>query len=276
MTAAASVTWLFVPGDRPDRFDRAVAAKADQVIIDLEDAVAPAAKLQARQETAQWLSSGGEAWVRLNGRQTPWFDHDVADLADASGLRGFILPKCQDPDEVMALADVARRRLGVIALIESAGGVVGAQAIAACPATARLAFGAVDFALDIEASESRDALLAARSFLVLASRAAGKPAPIDSVTTALSPAVAAADALHARELGFGGKLCIHPRQVGPVSAAFRPTEDEVSAARAVLRAARASDDGVTTIGGRMIDRPVIERAQRIVEKASGNPAESNR
>ena len=276
MNAASSVTWLFVPGDRPDRFDRAVAAKADEIIIDLEDAVAPAAKLQARQETAQWLSSGGEAWVRLNGRQTSWFDHDAANLAGAPGLRGFILPKCEDPDEVMALADVARRRLDVIALIESAGGVVGAQAIAACPATVRLAFGAVDFALDIDASESRNALLAARSFLVLASRAAGKPAPIDSVTTALSPAVAAADALHARELGFGGKLCIHPRQVGPVSAAFRPTEDEVSAARAVLRAARASD-GVTTIGGRMIDRPVIERAQRIVEKASsGNPAESNR
>ena len=276
MNAASSVTWLFVPGDRPDRFDRAVAAKADEIIIDLEDAVAPAAKFQARQETAQWLSSGGAAWVRLNGRQTPWFDHDAANLADAPGLRGFILPKCEDPDEVMALADVARRRLDVIALIESAGGVVGAQAIAACPATVRLAFGAVDFALDIDASESRNALLAARSFLVLASRAAGKPAPIDSVTTALSPAVAAADALHARELGFGGKLCIHPRQVGPVSAAFRPTEDEVSAARAVLRAARASD-GVTTIGGRMIDRPVIERAQRIVEKASsGNPAESNR
>ncbi|MCA2230277.1 HpcH/HpaI aldolase/citrate lyase family protein [Nonomuraea aurantiaca] len=266
---ASSVTWLFVPGDRPDRFAKAAAAGADQVIIDLEDAISPHAKDQARQAAAHWLTAGGQCWVRVNAPGTPWHDDDLSTLGGLPALRGIVVPKAEDASDLIELAARLAPGTDLIALVESARGILNAAALTNCEAVARLAFGAIDFALDIDADDTDDALLLARGTLVLASRAAGKPAPIDSVTTNLAPPAAAADARRARALGFGGKLLIHPAQVREAQEAFRPTDAQAEWARGVLDTAGQASNGAVGKDGHMLDRPVIDRARRIIDRTSG-------
>jgi citrate lyase subunit beta/citryl-CoA lyase len=267
--AASSSTWLFVPGDRPERFPRAAASEADQMIIDLEDAVSPDAKDRAREEASNWLAAGNQSWVRVNAPGTPWHDDDIYVLRNVATLRGIVVPKAERASDFAALAARVAPHTKLIALVESARGVMNAASIADCDAVARLAFGAIDFALDIDADESDDALLLASGTLVIASRAARKPAPLGSVTTNLAPLAVAADARRARALGFGGKLLIHPAQVDPAAEAFRPTDQQVEWACAVLDAAHDSPNGAIGKDGHMLDRPVIDRAQRIVDRARG-------
>lgn len=263
--SGTAASWLFVPGDRPDRFDKAVAAGADEVIIDLEDAVAPADKVTARNAAVDWLATGS-AWVRVNAAGTPWHEDDVRTLATARGLRGLVVPKAED---VEALEAVRRELLGrpIVALVETALGLARAIDIARCPGVERLAFGSIDFALDIGSSEDDTALLLARSTLVVGSRVAGKAAPIDGVTTALTdPDAVRRDAERARGLGFGGKLCIHPTQVAVVGAAFRPTPEQVAWARQVLDDASSGAGVVASSTGQLIDKPVLDRARRILDQ----------
>lgn len=263
-----STTWLFVPGDRPDRFDKAVASGADQIVIDLEDAVASDHKTRARWAAAEWLGADGQAWVRINAHGSAWHDHDVDAIADAAGLRGVVVPKAEDTEHLAALAARLPGR-SIVALIETALGVHNAHRVAAVPGVERLAFGSIDFAVDIDAAEDDQALLLARGSLVLASRVAGLPAPIDGVTVATrdTEAVAAA-ARRARGLGFGAKLCIHPAQVAPVAAAFRPREDEIAWARRILAATGDTGSGAASVAGELVDLPVLARAQRILDRAS--------
>ncbi|GAA1005081.1 citryl-CoA lyase [Acrocarpospora pleiomorpha] len=264
MTADTAVTWLFVPGNRPERFDKAARSGADRVIVDLEDAVTPAAKESARQSVVRWLSGGRTAWVRINGSATPWHDHDLACLSDLPGLAGLVVPKAEDPADLDRIRQVVGGSTALVALIETARGVRDAHRIAEFTPVARLAFGAIDFALDIDAAETDQALLLARSTLVVASRAAGKPAPLDGVTQELGdPRAAAGDAARARALGFGGKLCIHPAQIAAVRSAFEPSAEEVEWARRVLEHAEGPGAGVTP-DGQFVDKPVVERARRIV------------
>src|SRR5690606_34807527 len=146
----------------------------------------------------------------------------------------------------------------VIALIESAIGIGNAREIARAEGVARLAFGSVDFCADLGCMHARNVLLPARFELVMASRLAGIAAPIDGVTLEMQVAEAAAsDAAHARALGMGGRLCIHPSQVEPVLSAFRPTEAEIKWAQKIL----ASGDGAVSIDGVMVDEPVRIRAR---------------
>jgi citrate lyase subunit beta / citryl-CoA lyase len=254
-------TWLFTPGNRPDRFDKAASSGADQIILDLEDSVEPSAKDEARRSVVEWLSHGGAAWVRINAKDSDYYEADVRMLAELPGLLGFMVPKAEVP---AALEELGRRLppRGLIPLIETAVGVHRAAEIGACEGVDRLAFGSIDFALDIEAAETSQSLLFARSQLVIASRVNGLPAPVDGVTTELrDTAAVAAAAEYARVLGFGGKLCIHPAQLASAAAAFAPTSDEVRWATEVLAVeqgdARVVDD-------RMVDRPVALRASRIL------------
>ncbi|MBJ8348365.1 CoA ester lyase [Antrihabitans sp. YC2-6] len=257
-----SATWLFVPGDRPERFDKAAASGADEVVIDLEDAVAVENKTAARQATADWLVSG-QAWVRINAYGTEWYDDDVAAILATPGLRGVMVPKAEDAQHLSALA--ARLRVGIVALVESALGIHNAFDLAAAEGVERLAFGSIDFAVDIDATEDDQALLLARNTLVLASRVAGLPAPIDGVTVATRDADAiSAAAGQARKLGFGGKLCIHPAQIDPAASAFRPREDEIAWARKVVE---TFDGGAARLDGQMIDLPVRTRAERLLARA---------
>lgn len=261
---------LFVPGDRSDRFDKAAASGADLVVCDLEDSVRTDAKDAARDNVTQWLSRGGMAAVRVNGAASPWHESECEALEGLNGLVAVIVPKSEDPQ---ALATVHERLGGdvpLIALIETALGLHRAYQLATTPGVSRLAFGALDFALDIEADIEADgdelALLHARSTLVVASRAAARAQPIDGVTLSLDdPTRASTDAASARKLGFTGKLCIHPRQISAVNAAFTPTAASVDHARRVVQAA---DDGAAArLDGQMVDAPVLERACRVLRQA---------
>ncbi len=260
-------TFLFVPGSRPDRFARAADSGAEQVILDLEDAVEPDVKDSAREAVCAWLASGGQGIVRVNAASTPWFREDCEAIAGAAGLAGVMLPKSEDPAVIAELARLLGPARPVVALVETALGIRDADAIAAAIGVARIAFGSVDFSTDIGCSHTREPLLLARSTLVRASRAAGIAAPVDGVTTDLDDETAAADdARYARTLGFRGKLCIHPRQLAPVVAAFRPTDGEVAWATRVVDA--ASDGSAQRVDGQMVDRPVLDRARQMLADSS--------
>ena len=271
----SAVTWLFVPGDRPERFAKAAAAGADAVILDLEDAVPPGHKDAARSHVLGWLGAGNRGWVRINGVGSSWYAADLVALAGAPGLAGFVVPKAEDPDALdelkSQLGHGAAPAAGVVALVESALGVHRALDLATCDAVDRLAFGSIDFAVDIGADGSWGSLLAARNALVLASRVAGIAAPVDGVTTALhDPDQLQADVATARSLGFTGKLCIHPSQLPTVRAGFAPSEQEVEWARRVLAAVGhlADEAGAVAVDGAMVDAPVLARARRILDSAA--------
>ncbi len=255
---------LFVPANRPERFKKAAASGADAVILDLEDAVAPEAKQEARRSVHLGLGlSEHPVLVRINGMGSAWHGDDVA-LVSSLPVDGIILPKAEIGRSLLRLAADLRRRLPIIALIETARGLRDAFEIAAFPGIARLAFGSIDFCAEMGCSHTREALLSARSSLVFASRLAGKLPPLDGVTTSVDdPNLAREDARYARDLGFGGKLAIHPRQIGPIYAGFRPDEGEVAWAHRVLRAG----EGAVAVDGAMVDAPVRTRAHSIIARA---------
>ena len=266
----AARSLLFVPGNRPERFAKAAATAADLVIVDLEDAVPDEHKASARDAVAAWLSAGGRAAVRVNGTKSVYYQQDVNALADLLGLVAVVVPMADDP---AALADLHQQMgagVQIVALIETALGIVRAVELAFTPGVTRLAFGHLDFAADIDSSIDDEAMLMARSTLVVACRAAGLPGPVDGVTTALDdPAVAGADAARARRLGFAGKLCIHPAQVEAVNAAFSPSADEIAWAQRIIEASTAS--GVARVDGHMVDAPVILKAQSILARGKETP-----
>jgi len=255
---------LFVPGDRPERFAKAAASGADAVIVDLEDAVAPGRKELARAMARSDFTSL-PVILRINGVSTPWCRQDLATAAELS-FAAIMVPKAElESFDDLAALDM---RAPVIALIETGRGLVEVRQIAALPFVARLAFGSVDYSADIGCEHTNEALLSARSELVLASRLALKSAPLDGVTTQIDDAEKVTkDARYGRSLGFGGKLCTHPNQIRPVMASYRPTEDEISWARSVL----ASGDGAVALDGAMVDEPVRIRARAILAKISDEP-----
>lgn len=260
-------SYLFVPGDRPERFDKACAAGADAVIVDLEDAVAPARKTAARASVAAWLSPAQPVLLRINSADSEWFAQDL-ELCTLPGVAGVVLPKSEQLADLQRLAAI-RAGLAVLPLIETAQGFDHARQLASVPGVQRLLFGSIDFQLDLGIEDDDEALLYFRSQLVLASRLAGIQAPVDGVTTALdNPEQLRADTLRARRLGFAGKLCIHPAQVAAVNLHFSPSSDEQAWARRVLAAAEAAQGAAVALDGKMIDRPVILRAQRIAAQAT--------
>lgn len=257
---------LFVPGTRPDRFGKALASGADRVILDLEDAVAPADKDAARRGIAGWLARDHHVLIRINGSETPYFADDL-EIARLSGVAGVLLPKAE---RVEALAILAASLPGcaLLPIIETAKGVEQVQAIAGAPAVCRLAFGTIDFMADLGIPEDVPGVLdSARFALVMASRLAGLAPPVDGVTQDIAPSGAIeTDARRSRAFGFGGKLCIHPQQVMAVNAAFAPTAAEVDFARRVV--AQAEHKAVFALDGRMVDAPVILQARRTLAQAS--------
>lgn len=258
---------LFVPGDRPERFAKAAASGTDLVIIDLEDAVAAEHKTLARQHMAQWLADEGQAAVRINAVPSEHYHDDWSALVEKPGLLAVMVPMAEDPLALAGLAGDLDGRVPVIALIETALGVVRAREIAEVEGVVRLGIGHLDLAVDLGSSDNRTALLLSRSTLVLASRAAGIAGPMDGVTTALDDVgVCIDDARYARELGFSGKLAIHPTQVEPVNTAFSPSEDEVAWAEKVIEVA-GQDGSAVRVDGQMVDPPVIDMARQTLARA---------
>ncbi len=264
-------SYLFVPGDRPERFAKAIASGADAVIIDLEDAVAPAAKSGARAAVAANLAAARPVLVRINGPRTEWFREDVQ-LCRLPGVAGVVLPKAERVDDVRYVAETAGNDMPILPLIETARGFANVEAIARSAWVERLLFGSLDLQLDLGIAGDGEELNYFRSRLVLVSRLAALAAPVDGVTTALDdPAVLRAETLRAKRFGFGGKLCIHPKQVSVVNECFGPSEAEIAWARRVVEAARATPHGAVALDGNMIDRPVLARAEAILRAVSDKP-----
>jgi len=258
---------LFVPGSRPERFDKALAAAASAVIIDLEDAVAPADKDQARAALAAWLRPEHAVIVRINSADTAWFDHDLA-LCGAPGVAGVMVPKAESARTLAAVTAAGARAL--MPLVESAAGLAALGALAAAPGVWRLAFGSIDLQVDLGLKDAtEDELGPFRLQLVLASRLAGIGAPVDGVSVAIDDEHRLPqDVQRARRLGFGGKLCLHPKQVGAVNRGLAPSEAELDWARRVLAAAATSGGAAVAVDGKMVDKPVLLRAEAILQEVS--------
>ena len=265
--SADARTILFVPGDRPERFDKGWSSPADALILDLEDAVLPERKAQARAEVARWLSPARPVWIRCNAVGTDWFEQDM-ELATRPGIAGVMLPKAEAiPAELAAV--VSRSGIPIIPLIETAEGLHRALDTARSAGVLRLAFGSIDFQVDLGLDGEDDALLFARSQLVMVSRLAGIGRPLDGVTADVqNHALLRGDALRARRLGFGGKLCIHPSQIQTVHDCLAPTAGEREWAERVLAAVRDGAPGATTVDGKLVDFPVVKKAEQIMKMAA--------
>ena len=268
---ARARSFLFVPATRPERFAKALASGADAVIIDLEDAVAPADKEAARQALlpallALDLAQRSRVLVRINAAATTWHAGDLGSLREwlAHGLGAVMVPKAES---AAGLADVAHAAgpCVLLPLIESVAGLDAANALAASPQVLRLAFGHLDFQADagLACGVDESELVSVRLALVLASRRAALPAPVDGVSPGTQDtAQLACDAARGRRGGFGGKLCIHPAQVAVVNAAFTPSAAEIDWAQRVVAGFTAAGGGVFSLDGRMVDAPVLLLAQR--------------
>ena len=267
---------LFVPAIRPDRFEKAVATGADAVCLDLEDGVAFGQKDEARDKAVALLGGRppcrAEVILRVNEPSSALGDRDLAAVL-AAGVRpdALMVPKVGEADTIRALERrlaPALEGLPLVVQIETARGLAAAEAIvAASPNVAVLFFGAVDLSAELGCAIEWDALLYARSRVVAAAALAG----VDVMDTPFMDARATAqlgdEARAVRRLGFTGKAAIHPAQVPVIQAAFSPDEDEVAWAGRIVEAYEANEGGVLLVDGRLIERPVIASAQRILTVA---------
>ncbi|WP_458376751.1 HpcH/HpaI aldolase/citrate lyase family protein [Pseudomonas pergaminensis] len=256
---------LFVPGTRPDRFSKAALSGADAIIIDLEDAVAKADRPTAREMIRSALVSGSaylcEVYIRINGSETDDHESDLTLLDCLPNTIGIVLAKAENPRDIVELRKRYPSRR-IIGLIETAKGIASARGLA--PLVNRLAFGSIDYANSLGAAHSDRALLAARSELVFACAFAGCPGPIDGVTTSISSKDAVfKDSVAAKELGFKGKLLIHPSQVIESLKAMVPDEDKIDEARRMLAAVGVAASGFE---GKMVDAPVLLAARKLVQE----------
>lgn len=263
-------SYLFVPGDRPERFDKALASGAHAVILDLEDAVAPSHKLLARAAVREWLvQTEARVWLRVNSADTPWHSDDCA-LLELPAVCGVMLPKAEGASALTRLATALRPDQSIIPLIESVAGWFDALAVAKAPQVHRLAFGSMDFMVDSGIQGDGEELDAVRTQLVLVSRMAGVLPPIDGVSLAIdNDQQLDADVRRSRRYGFGAKLCIHPKQIAGVHASFMATPQEIDWAHRVLNALASNPLGAITVDGKLVDKPIAMRAQAILDEIPG-------
>lgn len=260
---------LFCPADRPDRYAKALE-RADAVILDLEDAVAPGKRAEARAALAENPLDPARTIVRVNPAGTPDYDADLAALR-ATAYRTVMLAKAETAEDLAGLEDY-----DVVALCETALGVLNAPAIAAERHVVALMWGAEDLVASLGGSSSRDASGAyrdvaahARSRVLLAAGAFGKTA-IDSVYVDIPDHEGLlAESVDAQASGFGAKASIHPGQMPVIRRAFTPTEEEADRARRVLAAAEESG-GAFTFEGRMVDEPLLRHARATLARSAGS------
>jgi len=271
-----SSAFLFVPGTRPERFAKALDSGADGVIIDLEDAVAVEDKKKARDAIrSAWPTFSAEQKKRLIIRSnSPGSQFYAADLILAQELdvACLLIPKSESLDQINGAAQILPNT-AIIPMIETAIGLDRINDIATAEQVLRLALGNLDLQADLgmvcDSQESE--LHTARFQIVLASRLAQIAPPIDGVTPSTDDIERITnDAERAKRMGFGGKLCIHPKQVPLVKAAFLPSAEEISWAFRVIEADKASKGGAVKLDGRMIDHPVVLLAQRTLASSGKN------
>ena len=252
-------SWLLVAATRPDDFDVAEASRADQIILDVEDAVDPRLKASARDDVISWLSSGGSGWVRINDRASDYWSDDVDGLAGLPGLRGVMLAKTEAAVHVSETFDRLRGKTPVIPLVESAVGIKDAADIARARGAYRLAFGSGDYRRDTGTSSDDLAMAYPRSRLVVASRVGKLPGPIDGPTVGTNHPVLREQSGVAVALGMTGKLCLDIEQLPIINEVISPTRSDVAWAREFLADFEAR--------GRVIrdgsDLPRLGRAEKI-------------
>ena len=268
------VSYLFVPGDRPDRFAKALAAGAQAIIIDLEDAVAPDAKSSAREHIRAWTASRPgvdvNVLVRINDVATPWFETDLTLIRDCA-IRGVVLPKAERAADIARVMAALARGGFVVPIVETARGVLNVDEVAGAGGVQRIAFGTLDYAVDLDLSGDERGLIYPACRMALASKSAGIATPIAGVTPEIgNDAKLDSDLQFARACGFGAKLCIHPSQLAHTQRAFTPTAEEIAWAQRVI-AAVESGRGAVQVDGKMVDRPVILKAHVILERAAPLP-----
>jgi citrate lyase subunit beta/citryl-CoA lyase/(S)-citramalyl-CoA lyase len=265
---------LFVPGNRPERFGKAIMTAADAVCVDLEDAVPPDQKEKARDLVFKdWLGQPKtpipKRGVRINGLSTLAGFADVAALHEAIGWGDFLMiPKTQSASEL----DNVRAAIGADCpplwpIVESAKGLENAFAIAAVEGVGGVLFGGADFSADIGSTMDWDALFYARGRLAAACGAAGVELLDVPYLDVKDPEGLAATTARIKAMGFTGRACIHPDQVDVVNAAFTPTEAEIARAKRVIAALAEAKGQAALLDGKMIEKPVILAAQRVLERA---------
>jgi citrate lyase subunit beta / citryl-CoA lyase len=280
-------SWMFVPGNKERFLVKAASSDADCVLLDLEDGVLPDSKLDARAMVAAALRTtfAPQRYVRINAAPTPWFSDDLAAVVPAAP-NGVCLPKCDDARQVRDLsarlddleeaAGVTPGSTRILAAIESPTAVLAAASIArAHPRLVGLMLGAEDLALEIGLGTVRQGeaaeLVFARSMVVYAAAAAGVVS-VDGVFPDLDDADGMEhDTLQARQLGFAGKATFNPRQIAVINRIFSPRADDIAYAKKVVAAFEAAElrgDASVAVGGQLVDRPIVARAQRLLELAS--------
>ena len=262
------LTWLYVPGDRPPIVTKALAAGADVVVVDLEDAVAPDRKAYARAATAELLSEPQlNVHVRMNALDTPWAADDLRTLTPLPGVSGLRLPKTTSAEDVVAVAEKARD-LPLYALLETALGIERAFSIAAAhPSVHGIALGEADLRADLGVRDDAG-LDWSRSRVIVAARAADLPPPPQSVHPDIRDLEGlAASCAHGRTLGFLGRAAIHPRQLPVIESAFLPTTEEIEQAETIVKAAMREEGAQALADGRFIDAAVVAAAQRTLALA---------
>ena len=254
-------SWLLVNGAQPERFESAARSRADIVVLDIEDAVAPKGKSAARDNVVTWLSSGHSDWVRVNGFGTPWWADDLAMLADTS-VGGVMLAMVESVDH---LTETAKRLPGVliVALVETARGLERITEIAATKGTFRLAFGIGDFRRDTGFGEDPATLAYTRSRFTIAAKAAHLPSAIDGPTVGSSALKLIEATAVSAEFGMTGKICLTPDQCSIVNQGLSPSQDEITWAKEFF--AEFERDGGEIRNGS--DLPRIARANKILDLA---------
>lgn len=271
---AAARSLLFVPGSRPERFEKAARSGADAVVLDLEDSVPATEKAAARANLVQHglglRALGVPLVVRINAAGDAAVA-DVAAVSEIAGLAGVMVPKAESASQLRALHE-ALGGLSLLPLIETAAGLHEIHVIAACPGVLRIAVGTIDFMADtaIGCDERESELVPLRFAVAMATRSAQLAPAIDGVTVHVDDEGRLRDdTKRAVRFGFGGKLCIHPKQVAVVHRALAPTDEELDWARRVLAADAASGGAAVQLDGRMVDLPVVLQARRTVARATG-------
>ncbi|MGC7837151.1 HpcH/HpaI aldolase/citrate lyase family protein [Pseudomonas wayambapalatensis] len=263
---------LFVPGSRPERFAKALAAGADAVIVDFEDAVEEPLKRQARDNLAAFLAAHPQArvWVRVNAPEHAGHADDLAFCAQQPGVSAVLLPKVENAAQV---AVAWRTGKPVLPIIETAKGLLALERIAGADGVERLSFGSLDLALDLnlntDSASAQRFLDQARMAVQLHSRGADLAPPLDGVFPAIGDPQGQQRAMrHAYDMGYGGALCIHPSQVPLIHGVLAPSSEELAWARRVVDASVAAEGaGAFQLDGQMVDAPVLLRAQRLLALA---------
>ncbi|MEM9234750.1 MAG: CoA ester lyase [Pseudomonadota bacterium] len=269
MTLLTFRSFLFVPGDRPDRFGKAIASGADAVVIDLEDAVAPDAKRDARNGVMNWYAEAGESsrvGIRINSPRTREGCEDIAALA-GSAIPFIMVPKTQTAADLEIVTE-AMGQSGLMAVVECGRGLMNAAGIAR-QAPAGILFGGADYSASLGAQLSDwDAMLTARGMIMAATAAAGIPAYDVPYIDVRDPDGLRETSFRALRMGFSGRACIHPEQVETVNDVFSPSKEDLEDAKAIMDAIRKSDGGAVLHKGKLVDQPIVLAAERMLAKAS--------